>query len=241
LVRLIEFSTHFYNFEYYQSYFLIMSIVWILSASLLGFAVASVFAGLLKLPRNQYLLVYIPLVAALFTLFIIINKISLKVILSYNWYWGVTGALLAGAFVIKNVYSQPASKKSTGLALLTDITWPGIVYGLIDALLFSVIPVLAVRIALSDLAWTQNLLGKICVGFIGLMASFFVTTACHLGYPEFRGKKVLWPNIGNGVLSLAYILTLNPLAAILPHMAMHVAAMIHGKETTGQVPPHYNK
>jgi hypothetical protein len=60
-----------------------------------------------------------------------------------------------------------------------------------------------------------------------------------LGYPEFCGKNVLWPNIGNGVLSLAFILTTNPLAAILPHMAMHVAAMIHGKETTGQVPPHY--
>lgn len=216
-----------------------MSIIWIFSASFLGFGIASIFAGLLKLPRNMYLLVYIPFVAAFFFSFIVINKISLTGILSHNWYWGVFGALLAGAFVIKNVYSQPASKKSTGLAFLTDITWPGLVYGLMDALLLSVIPVLAVRIALSDLAWTQNWLGKICLGFIALLASFFVTTAYHLGYPEFRGKKVLWPNIGNGVLSLAYILTMNPLAAILPHMAMHVAAMIHGKETTGQVPPHY--
>ena len=99
-----------------------MSIVWILSASFLGFAVASIFAGLLKLPRNIYLLVYIPVVAALFALFIVINKISLNEILSHNWYWGVIGAILAGAFVIKNVYSQPSSKRSTGFALLTDIT-----------------------------------------------------------------------------------------------------------------------
>ena len=217
-----------------------MSIVWILSASFLGFGVASIFAGLLKLPRNLYLLVYIPVVAAFFYLFIVTNKISLNEIFSHNWHWGVIGALLAGAFVIKNVYSQPASEKSSGLALFADIAWPGLVYGLMDALLLSVIPVLAVMIALSDSAWTQNWLGKICLGFIGLLASFFVTTAYHLGYPEFRGKKVLWPNIGNGVLSLAFILTMNPLAAILPHMAMHVAAMIHGKETTGQVPPHYN-
>jgi hypothetical protein len=216
-----------------------MSIVWILSASFIGFGVASIFAGLLKLPRNLYLLVYIPVVAALFALFIVINKISLIEILSHNWYWGIIGALLAGAFVIKNVYSQPSSKMSKGLALFTDITWPGLVYGLMDALLLSVLPVLAVNIALTNPVWTQNWLGKICLGFIGLLASFFVTTAYHLGYPEFRGKKVLWPNIGNGVLSLAFILTMNPLAAILPHMAMHVAAMIHGKETTGQVPPHY--
>ncbi len=216
-----------------------MSIIWILSASFLGFAVASIFAGVLKLPRNLYLLVYIPVVAALFALFIVINKISLNEILTHNWYWGLIGAILSGAFVIKNVYSQPSSKRNTGLALFTDITWPGLVYGLMDALLLSVLPVLAVRIALTDPVWTQNWLGKISFGIIGLLASFFVTTAYHLGYPEFRGKKVLWPNIGNGVLSLAFILTMNPLAAILPHMAMHVAAMIHGKETTGQVPPHY--
>lgn len=218
-----------------------MSIIWILSASFLGFAVASIFAGLLKLTRNLYLLIYIPVVAAIFFLFIVINKISLTEILSHNWYWGVIGALLAGAFVLKNVYSQPSSKRSTGFALLTDIAWPGLVYGLMDALLLSVIPVLAIKIALTDPVWTQNWLGKIGFCIIGLFASFFVTTAYHLGYPEFRGKRILWPNIGNGVLSLAFIITMNPLAAILPHMAMHVAAMIHGKETTGQVPPHYKE
>jgi hypothetical protein len=216
-----------------------MSIIWILSASFLGFAVAFIFAGVLKLPRNLYLLVYIPLVVLLFILFMVFNNIRLNEIIAHNWYWGVIGAILAGVFVVKNVYAQPSSKRSTGHGLLIDIAWPGLIYGLMDALLLSVIPVFAVRFALTDLFWTQSWLGKICFGLTGLLASFFVTTAYHLGYPEFRGKNVLWPNIGNGVLSLAFIITMNPLAAILPHMAMHVAAMIHGKETTGQVPPHY--
>jgi hypothetical protein len=47
--------------------------LWILYDSVLGYAVAAIFAGWLKLPRNIYLLIYIPLVAALFTLFIISN------------------------------------------------------------------------------------------------------------------------------------------------------------------------
>lgn len=216
-----------------------MGMLWILYASLLGFAVAAIFAGLLKLPRNIYLLIYIPLVAALFTFFIISNKINVTEVLLHNWYWGLLGAVIAGAFVIKNVFSQPFSKRSTGLELLVDIVWPGLTYGLIDALLLSVLPILAIKLALTDPCWTENWYGKIGIGIIGLLASFIVTTAYHLGYPEFRGKKVIWPNVGNGVLSLAFILTMNPLAAILPHMAMHVAAMIHGKDTTGQVPPHY--
>jgi hypothetical protein len=217
-----------------------MSTLWILFASVLGFSVSAIFAGWLKLPRNLYLLIYIPLVAVLFALFLISTKMNIKEMLSHNWYWGLIGAIVSGAFVIKNVYSQPSSKRSTGLNLLLDILWPGLSYGLIDALLLSVLPILAISVILADPVWTENWIGRIGIGAIGLLASFFVTTAYHLGYPEFRGKNVIWPNIGNGVLSLAFILTMNPLAAILPHMAMHVAAMIHGKDTTGQVPPHYN-
>lgn len=216
-----------------------MTILWILAASFLGFGIAAIFAGLLKLQRNIYLIFYIPLVAALFTMFIIKNNIEITRIILFNWYWGLIGALIAGAFVIKNVFSQPPSKRNTGISLVTDITWPGLIYGFTDAILLSVLPILAVNLAFSESSLSAIWYGKIIIGIIALLASFFVTTAYHLGYPEFRGKKVIWPNVGNGVLSLAYILTLNPLAAILPHMAMHVAAMVHGRETTGQVPPHY--
>jgi len=216
-----------------------MNIIWILIAAIFGFGIAAIFAGLLKLQRNIYLIIYIPLVLGLFIWFVTAMKISVADLFLYNWYWGLIGAVIAGAFVIKNVYSQPSSGKSKGMALLIDITWPGLIYGLTDALLLSVLPILSVNLTFSDSSVGELWYGKIGIGILALLASFFVTTAYHLGYPEFRGKQVIWPNVGNGVLSLACILTLSPLAAILPHMAMHVAAMIHGRETTGQVPPHY--
>jgi hypothetical protein len=215
------------------------SLIWILIASFLGFGIAAFFAGRLKLKRNIYLLIYIPLISVLFLLFIVKNGYNISEILFHNWYWGLVGAVIASGFVIKNVLSQPSSERQRGFALLTDIIWPGFLYGLIDALLLSVLPVLAIRTIFSGMAVQNTLIFKI--GFIvsGLLASFFATTIYHLGYPEFRGKNVIWPNIGNGVLTLAYLLTLNPLAAILPHIFMHIVAMIHGRETTGQVPPHY--
>jgi hypothetical protein len=153
---------------------------------------------------------------------------------------GPGGSVLASAFVFKNVLSQPSSERNSGFALVSDILWPGFAYGLIDSLLLSVLPILAVGFMFADNLLTSGLPGRIGIGLIGLTASIFVTVIYHLGYPEFRGKKVVWPVIGNGVLSLAYILTLNPLAAILPHVGMHIIAMIHGRETTGQVPPHYS-
>lgn len=217
------------------------SLIWILIASLLGFTVAAVFAGWLKLKRNVYLLFYIPLVAALLTAFVISNDLNIKEIILHNWAWGFLGAFLAGAFVIRNVLSQQSSERQKGIALLSDILWPGFTYGLIDALLLSVLPILAIKVAITNVAWLESWPGKILFIVLGLLASFFTTTAYHLGYPEFRGKKVIWPNIGNGVLSLAYLLTMNPLAAILPHITMHIVAMMHGPKTTGQVPPHYDE
>jgi hypothetical protein len=215
-------------------------ILWILGTSIIGFAIAAIFAGWLRLNRNLYLLFYIPLISLLFYLFIISNKLNVRELLLHNWYWGLLGAVIAAGFVIKNVFSQPSSVRQKGIGLISDILWPGFAYGMVDALLLSVLPVLAVRMALEKSMDFGTASGKLLFIGAGLLSSFFATTVYHLGYPEFRGKKVLWPNIGNGVLSLAYLLTMNPMAAILPHIAMHIAAMVHGRETTGQVPPHYD-
>lgn len=215
-------------------------LLWITMASLLGFGIAAIFAGWLKLQRNIYLLFYVPPVAIYFYCFVVYNNINISELIIINWYWGLLGAVVAAVFVLKNVFSQPSSMRNRGIALLSDILWPGFAYGLIDALLLSVLPILAVKLAFAPAAWATSWSGKVAIGVIALLASLVVTSIYHLGYPEFRGKKLLWPNVGNGVLSLAFLLTMNPLAAILPHIAMHIAAMIHGRETTGQVPPHYN-
>jgi hypothetical protein len=45
--------------------------------------------------------------------------------------------------------------------------------------------------------------------------------------------------IGNAVVTAAYLLAGNPLAPVLAHVIMHVAAVLHGMETTMQQPPHY--
>ncbi|HLN55750.1 MAG TPA: hypothetical protein VK207_07145 [Bacteroidales bacterium] len=216
-------------------------IFWIITGSIVGFGIAAISADVLKLKRNLFLLLYVPAVAAVFTFFILRNNISLQQSITHNLYWGLLGAALAGIFVIKNVLSQPSSPRSKGGAFIIDILWPGLTYGLMDSLLLSVLPILALRLTLTGSVWNDTIAGRIGFGAIAMAASFFITTVYHAGFPEFRGRRIIWPNVGNGVLSLAYLLTMNPLAAILPHMAMHVAAMVHGRESTGQVPPHYTE
>ena len=126
-----------------------------------------------------------------------------------------------------------------GLQLAFDLVWLGLVYGLLDALFLSVLPIFAIWQAFSGLGWTGSWPKRLVVGIVALVASLLVTAAYHWGYPEYSGSKLLAPVVGNGVMSLAYLLTTNPLGAILSHMAMHVSAVLHGINTAVQLPPHY--
>jgi len=217
-----------------------LNIGWIVAAALLGFAIAAVFAGLLHLPRGVFLVVYLALAGPFLYAFVRWSNLSIGSLIRHNWVWGLVAAVLVGAFTVRNILSQPASAHTTGLPLVWDITWLGVVYGALDALFLSVLPVLATYQAFSALGWTQTLVGKIGVGVIALLASLFVTVAYHLGYPEYRAAGgVLGPSIGNGVMSLGYIVSNNPIAAVFSHIAMHIAGVLQGPATVMQLPPHY--
>lgn len=215
-------------------------LLWVPAAALLGFAVAEIFAGLLQLPRSIYLIPYVVLVSLFLYAFVRWSELAIPDLLRHHWVWGLVGGVLVGAFTVRNIYSQPASAHAEGLMLVFQILWLGVVYGLIDALLLSVLPVLATWQGFSELGWTGSWPGKILVGFIALLASLFVTVLYHLGYPEIRQPGALFgPTLGNGVMTLGYLLTGNPLAAIISHIAMHIAGVLHGPATVIQLPPHY--
>jgi len=59
----------------------------------------------------------------------------------------------------------------------------------------------------------------------------------HLGYREFRGRKLVFAVGGCAPLSLAYLLTMNPLAAGLGHSILYMGAVLRGIE----LPPHREK
>jgi hypothetical protein len=212
---------------------------WIVAAGLLGFATSFIFAGLLHLPRRIFLIPYVILSGLFLYSFFRWSGTPLKDLIRHNWVWGVIGAILLAIFLVKNILSQPVSPRSKGFSLAFDIFWLGILYGLTDALLLSVVPVFATWQAFTLLGWTVNWPGKIFVGLIAVLASLLVTIAYHLGYPEYKGKGMMGPVIGNTTMTLAYLLTTNPLAAMLSHMAMHIAGVFHGPASVTQLPPHY--
>jgi hypothetical protein len=212
---------------------------WVAAAAGVGFAVPAVFAGWLELPRELVVLGYLLVVGPFLYGYARWDCFDVAAQARRGWPWVVLTGAAAGAFVVANVVSQPASAVPAGLHLVVALVWLGLVYGTLDALLLSVLPVVATWRAFAGLGWTEGWSGRIAVGAAALLASALVTAAYHLGYPEFRGPALGGPVVGNTVISLAYIASANPLSALIAHVAMHVAGVLQGMETVVQLPPHY--
>jgi hypothetical protein len=214
-------------------------LLWVAAAALFGFGITAVFAGWLEVSRSWLVLVYATLTAPLFVGYMRWAHLDVAGLIKHHWVWGVVGAFVVSAFLIAAVTRQETSARPEGLALAGDLMWLGMVYGLTDALLLNVLPALATWRALTQRGWTDRWSGRIAAGLLAVLASVLVTAAYHLGYPEFRGEDLKDPVIGNSIMSIGYVLTQNPLTAILSHIVMHIAAVLQGAESTTQLPPHY--
>lgn len=212
--------------------------LWILLAGVLGFAVSAVCASLLHLSRNWFLLPYTVLIGAFLSGYCRWSKVDIRQHLRQRWNWGLIGAGLVSLIMVMGIVQQPSSPRPHGGALICALLWVGVVYGTLDALLLTVLPVLALQHMCERLDRHHSWSGRIISAVLALATSLCVTAAYHWGYAEFRGTAILQPLIGNAIITLGYLLTMNPMTPVIAHVAMHIAAVLHGMDMTVQLPPH---
>ncbi|HET9983463.1 MAG TPA: hypothetical protein VFQ38_07745, partial [Longimicrobiales bacterium] len=199
---------------------------------------SGVCAGLLHWPRAAFVGAWLVVGAAVVGWFLVANGIDPLVQLRRRWKGGVVAGAIAGAGLALTVLRQPAPPHPAGgSALAGDVLWLGLVYGVVDALVLSVLPVLALYGMRSAAALAEPG-GRLRAAGAALAGSLVVTAAYHLGFPEFRGGALAAPLIGNTVMTVAYLVAGNPLAPVVAHVLMHVAAVLHGAGAAGQLPPH---
>lgn len=211
------------------------------TACLLVFGISFIFSGLLALSRRIFLLPYVVFSSAFLVYFFYWAIPVTYNFWTNNWTWGLLITLIAGVFLVRNIYSQPASQDKRGKGLLFDIFWFGIAYGIIDGLMLNVMPVVAAENIINQSTSTVSFPIVLLTAVCAIAASLIITLLYHLGYKEFRNKSILMVLLGNTIITLTFIISGNPLAAVFSHTAMHIAAVIRGPETTLQLPPHYGE
>lgn len=209
-------------------------LAWIAAATGLGFTVAFVGASILSLPRDAFVLLH----AAVSGLFVLgywrWARLGSRAFVQ-RWPLGLVFGGAAAAFSVAFVLSEPASAGPTGVAVAWSVVWLGVVYGVIDAQLLTVLPVTATWVLARELQGLQTTAG---IALASVVASIAVTAAYHLGFPEFRGPALAQPVIGNTVITLAYVLSGNRAGPIGAHIALHLAAVLHAYGTSVPLPPH---
>jgi hypothetical protein len=211
---------------------------WLLVGAALSFAVPFVFADALAMPRDLYYGVYFAIVLAFVTTWAR-GLGRLTDLLKKRLVPAIALAVVsAGALTFMVFKTEDASGHPHGLRFVGTLVWRGVAYGFVDGLLLSTFPVLAVFAAFSGSARMRRVRGKVAVGVLALVVSLAFTAIYHLGYPDFRGAKLRKPLAGDLIWSAPTIVTLNPIASPLAHVALHVSAVIHSYDTETFLPPH---
>jgi len=211
-------------------------LIWIAAGALLGFLTSFVFGDLLNLPLDLYYLIYFGIITIFFFIYIKKTRFSVKERLSKRLIWGIVLGLLFAALMVKNVLSRPETAKLSGTFLVWAVFWRGLVYGTIDGLLLTVFPWIVTWRTFN--AGKKSLTGKIAVSLLAWIFIVVTTTSYHLGYSDFRSKKVLQANIGNTIMSIPTLLSANPIGTPIAHAALHITSVLHSPKTELFLPPH---
>ena len=211
-------------------------LIWIAYGALIGFGSSFVFGDLLILPLDLYYLIYIGIIITLFSIYIRKTNLNLKEWFSKRLVWGILLGLIFGALMAQNVLSRPGTERFTGTYVVWLVFWRGLVYGVIDGLFLSSFPWMVTWRAfdVNKKPWGK----KIAFGFLAWLFILVVTTAYHLGYSDFRSRKIIQPNIGNTIISVPTLVTANPIGSPITHAIMHITAVIHSPKTELYLPPH---
>lgn len=211
-------------------------IIWILLGGIVGFLASFLFGDLFSLPLDLYYLIYFAIITLFLTVYIKRTQLDIKQWVSRRILWGILLGLLFSIIMIFNVLSRPETEKFSGGFLVWAVFWRGLIYGAVDGLLLTVFPWIVTWRAFN--VRESSLVEKIAFGFLTWIFIIFITSAYHLGYSDFRSKKVFQANIGNTIMSIPTLVSTNPVASPITHVALHVASVIHSPKTKLFLPPH---
>jgi hypothetical protein len=204
---------------------------WLTAIAAAGFLVAWVLTSRLGVRRTPYIAALTLLTGGLTWGYLTWSDTTLASFATNRWGWGLVGAAVTGALLARLSRHQPSGPRPRGRRLTATLAWEGVVYGSTEGLLLSVLPVLVTWQAFAAHGWTSGTGKPLVAGTAAMLASLTVIVIHHLGYRGFHSRAALVPvMVGCGLLSLAYLLTASPLAAVGGHILLHTALTLRGTE-----------
>jgi hypothetical protein len=204
---------------------------WLTAIAAASFLVAWVLTSRLGVRRTPYIAALALATGVLTWGYLTWSDTTLASFATTHWGWGLIGAVVTGTILAVLSRHQPRGPRPQGWRVAAALAWEGVVYGITEGLVLSVLPVLVTWQAFAAHGWTSGIGRSLVAGIVAMVASLAVIVIHHLGYRGFHTPAALVPvMVGCGLLSLAYLLTASPLAAVGGHILLHTALSLRGTE-----------
>lgn len=209
---------------------------WIPAGAAVGFAVAFLLGDAEPVPVVLYHAVYFAAVLGFLAFYARTTGLDLAARAGRRLVPALLLGLLGGAVLVAGVLGRPGSPFPPDAVPWGDLLWRGILYGAVDGLLLLAFPWLVAWRALGaeEGGWRRKALAS-AVAYAGVL---LVTTAYHLGYADFRSRQIVQPNVGATLGAVPTLVSANPVAGPVSHVALHVAAVLHVPDSDLYLPPH---
>jgi len=199
-----------------------------------AFAVTWLVTDVLGLRRTPYIAVLALTVVSIGAWYVAWSGTSLAEITSSNLAWSLITGLVVAVAVTPLIRRLPQGRRTHGLRRAGLFAWEDVAYGVAEALLLAVYPVLTIWQAATAAGWTDTDGGKVGAGAVAIVGSLFVILVHHMGYAEFRQHaarpKLLGALLTCGLQALAFLVTGALLAPIIAHVALHFELTLRGAE-----------
>lgn len=198
---------------------------WLGGATLVFFLVPWIGTDRLGLQPDLYYLVYFTVAVCFFAAFVTTHAHALRPLWTEHLWQSLLIGALVGAGLATGIFAQAATPHDGGWRYGFEIAWRGVVYGSVDALTLFVFPAAVAYLVLRG--DRHGLRRRAGFAALALTLSLLVTTTYHLGYSEYRGELLRYPEIGALAANVPTALTGNPVGAVVTHVTMHVSSVVH--------------
>lgn len=209
---------------------------WFAFGSAVGFAIPYLGVSVLNLQHDLYYGAYFALTLILLGAYARAEHIAIGDLFKRNWIWSLAIGVPVGAFVIWNVFrTDAATPRPHGAYFAFELLWRGVGYGAIDALLLTAFPCVVAYSLLHG--QIKGIAGRLRYIALAVPLILIITATYHLGYPQIREDGLSKPEIGNTMISIPMLVTMNPVGSLAVHASYHVTAVTHSYETRNFLPP----
>ena len=208
---------------------------WFVAGLVLFTVLPIVGIDVLELDSNLYAAVFTWVSLTFLASYVRATNRDVVLLFQRRWRSSLFFGLLASIYVVVAVLRAPATTGPSGLRLVADLLWRGVIYGIANSLVLTAFPIAVARGLFQG--HVQGVVRRVAFAAVALVLIALLSAAHYLGFSQLRDRSLVRPEFAVATTSLPAALTMNPLGSALAQCAFQVTVTLHSYQSPVFVPP----